>query len=74
MIPAGTYNLTWQAGTLDGNANALTHLEILGPVTLVGDTSAGGVIIDGKANDTVFTINPGPFGSFNPVVTPTSSM
>jgi trimeric autotransporter adhesin len=66
MIPAGTYGLTWQAGTIDGNSNAVTHFEILGPVTLVGDTSGGGVIINGNANDTVFTINPGQFGSFNP--------
>ena len=66
MVPAGTYSLTWQAGTLDANSNAVTHLEILGPVTIVGDTSGGGVIINGNNNDTIFTINPGAFGSFNP--------
>ena len=66
MVPAGTYNLTWQAGTLDANANALSHLEVLGPITIIGSTSGGGVIIDGQTNDTVFTVNPGMFGSFNP--------
>jgi trimeric autotransporter adhesin len=66
MVPAGTYNLTWQAGTTDANTNALTHLEILGPVTIIGSTSNGGTIINGANNDTVFTINPGSFGSFNP--------
>jgi len=62
MVPAGTYSLTWQAGTFDSNANAVTHLEILGPVTIMGAPT--GVIIDGKNNDTVFTINPGPFGYY----------
>ncbi|MGA9673560.1 MAG: Ig-like domain repeat protein [Terracidiphilus sp.] len=66
MVPAGTYTLTWQAGTFDVNGNALTHLEILGPVTIIGSTSGGGVTINAANNDTVFTINPGPFGSFNP--------
>ena len=66
MVPSGTYSLTWQAGSLDANGNALTHLELLGPVTMIGSTSGGGVVIDGQGNDTVFTINPGPFGSFNP--------
>jgi len=66
MVPAGTYNLTWQAGLTDGNTNALTHLEILGPVAIIGSTTGGGTIINGDNNDTVFTINPGPFGSFNP--------
>lgn len=65
MVPAGTYSLTWQAGTFDSNGNALTHLEILGPVSVVGSTP-GAVIIDGKNNDVIFTINPGQFGSFNP--------
>lgn len=66
MVPAGTYTLTWQAGAMDGNTNALTHLEILGPVTIIGSTTGGGTIINAANNDTVFTINPGPFGSFNP--------
>jgi FG-GAP-like repeat len=66
MVPAGTYPLTWQAGTIDANGNGVTHLEILGPVTIIGSTSGGGVVIDADNNDTVFTINPGPFGSFNP--------
>ena len=66
MVPAGTYNLTWQAGVTDGNSNAVTHLEIYGPVTIIGSTSGGGTIIDGKNNDTIFSINPGPFGSFTP--------
>jgi CSLREA domain-containing protein len=66
MVPAGTYSLTWQAGTVDGNTNAVTHLEILGPVTIIGSTTDGGTILNGANNDTVFTINPGPFGSENP--------
>lgn len=66
MVPAGTYSLTWRAGATDANTNAVTHLEILGPVTIIGSTSGGGTIISGANNDTVFTINPGPFGSFNP--------
>jgi hypothetical protein len=65
MVPAGTYNLTWQAGSKDSNDNLLTHLEIFAPMTLVGSTSGGGVIIDGNNNDTVFSINPGVFGSFS---------
>ena len=65
MVPAGTYSLTWQAGTFDANANAVTHLEILGPVSIVGSTS-GSVIINGNNNDAIFTINPGQYGSFNP--------
>ena len=63
MVPAGTYNLTWQAGSVDSNGNALTHLEVLGPVTIVG---VSGTIIDAQSNDTIFTINPGELGSFNP--------
>ncbi len=66
MVPAGTYTLSWQAGTFDANGNALTHLEVLGPVTIIGSTSGNGVIINANKNDTIFTINPGPFGSFNP--------
>ena len=67
MVPAGTYNLTWQAGTTDANMNAVTHLEIFGPVTIIGATSGGGTIINGDNNDTVFTINPGTVGSFTDI-------
>lgn len=63
-IPAGTYPLTYNAGSTDANNNAVTHLEILGPMTLVGDPS--GVTINAQSNDVVFTINPGPYGSYNP--------
>lgn len=66
MVPAGTYNLSYQHGVIDPNGNALTHLEILGPVTIIGNTSGSGVIINGNNYDTIFTINPGPFGSYNP--------
>ena len=66
MVPGGTYNLTWQAGTTDANTNALTHLEILGPVTIIGSASSPQTIINAGNNDTILTINPGPFGSFNP--------
>jgi CSLREA domain-containing protein len=66
MLPAGTYSLTWQAGTVDSNSNAITHLEVLGPATFVGDTTSPGVTINAKSNDVAFTINPGPYGSFNP--------
>jgi hypothetical protein len=65
MLPAGTYTLTWQKGVTDANSNNVTHLEVLGPVSIVG-AGAGSTIIDGDQNDTVFTINPGIFGSFNP--------
>jgi CSLREA domain-containing protein len=66
LVPAGTYRLTWQAGVTDGNTNALTHLEVLGPLSIIGSTSGGEAVINGDNNDTVFTINPGPYGSFNP--------
>ena len=65
MLPARTYTLTWQAGTTDANTNSLTHLEVLGPVSIIGAGSST-TIINANQNDTVFTINPGPFGSFNP--------
>jgi hypothetical protein len=58
--------LTYNAGTTDANNNAVTHLEILGPMTLVGDISGAGVIINAQSNDVVFTINPGVYGSYNP--------
>lgn len=64
MLPAGTYSLSYQNGKYDTNGNYLTHLEILGPVTIIGSTSGGGVIINGNNYDTIFTINPGPFGSY----------
>ena len=66
MVPAGTYALTWQRGTFNGDGNALSHLEILGPVTIIGSTTGGGVTIDAQNNDKVFSINPGPFGTENP--------
>lgn len=66
MVPAGTYALTWQHGTFNGDGNALSHLEILGPVTIIGSTTGGGVIIDAQNNDKVFSINPGFFGTENP--------
>jgi FG-GAP-like repeat len=62
VVPAGTYPLTWQSGVMDANSNRVTHLEIAGPVTIMG---ASGAIIDGHMNDSVFTINPGPVGSYN---------
>jgi trimeric autotransporter adhesin len=61
MVPAGTYTLTFQANTLDANGNYVTHLELYGPVTIVGN----GAIINGNNNDTVFTINPGIYGTYN---------
>jgi len=64
MVPAGTYGLSYKNGTLDVNGNAVTHLEILGPVTVIG--VSGSTIINGNNYDTIFTINPGPFGSYNP--------
>ena len=63
-VPAGTYSLTWQAGALDSNKNAVTHLEILGPMTIIGTT---GTVINGNNNDTIFTINPGPFGYYSTI-------
>lgn len=66
MVPSGSYQLTWQEGVLDSNGNAVTHLEVLGPATFVGDTSGDGVTVDALFEDVAFSINPGPFGSFNP--------
>ena len=66
ILQAGTYTLTFQHGVEDANTNLLTHLEILGSMTIMGSTSGGGTIINAGQNDTVFTINPGPFGSYNP--------
>ena len=66
MLSPGTYNLTWQAGTLDSQSNAVTHLEVLGPVTFVGTTAGGGTIINANSNDVALTINPGPYGYYNP--------
>ena len=65
MVPAGTYPLTWQHGTLDSNGSAVTHLEILGPVSIVGTASSGvpTTIINASSNDVAFAINPGPYGS-----------
>jgi CSLREA domain-containing protein len=62
MLPAGTYVLRQRAGSFDSNGNALTHLEILGPVSIVGASSSS-TTIDGGANDEVFTINGGPYSS-----------
>jgi CSLREA domain-containing protein len=62
MLPTGTYVLSQQAGSFDTNGNALTHLEILGPMSIVGASSSS-TIIDGGAHDQVFTINGGPFSS-----------
>ncbi len=70
MLPAGTYTLTQQAGAFDGNGNAVTHLEVFGPVTIIGDTSGGGTIINANNNDVVFAINPGLVGSLNGGVNP----
>jgi len=69
MVPAGTYNLTYQAGVFDANGNLLSHLEVFGPVTIMG-ASGGGTIINGGNSDVVFTINPGVVGSYNGGVNP----
>lgn len=66
MVPAGTYTLTLNAGAVDANGNAETHLEILGPMTIIGSTAGAGVTISAGNHDTVFTINPGVYGSVNP--------
>ena len=66
ILQAGTYTLTFQRGVEDANNNLVTHLEILGSMTIMGSTSGGGTTINAGQNDTVFTINPGPFGSYNP--------
>jgi hypothetical protein len=65
MVPTGTYPLTWQHGTLDSNGSAVTHLEILGPMSIVGTASSGvpTTIINASSNDVAFAINPGPYGS-----------
>jgi hypothetical protein len=62
MLPAGTYLLSQRAGSFDSNDNALTHLEILGPMSIVG-ASTSSTIIDGGGTDEVFTINGELFSS-----------
>jgi len=64
FVPAGTYELTYQAGHLDSGDNAETHLELYGPVTIIG-SGAASTIIDGDQNDMIFNVNPGPFGTYN---------
>ncbi len=66
MLPAGTYTLSWQAGVFDSNANAVTHLEILGPVSIVGAGSAS-TMVNANSNDTAFTINPGAYGYYSTI-------
>ena len=66
VLQAGTYTLTFQHGVEDANGSSVTHLEILGSMTIMGSTSGGGTTINAGQNDTVFTINPGQFGSYNP--------
>jgi CSLREA domain-containing protein len=56
MLPAGTYNLTLNVGVVDGNGSLTSHLDITGPMTIIG--VAGGTIIDAKLNDKVFSIDP----------------
>jgi len=65
-VPSGTYTLTWQAGHLDSNGNAISHLEILGPVTIIGGNAT---IINAESNDEVFTINPGSYGYYSSIGT-----
>ena len=63
IVPAGTYNLTLNAGTLDVNGNAITHLDITGPMTIMG--VAGTTIIDANHNDKIFSIDPNLNLAFN---------
>ena len=69
-VPAGTYNLTYSNG-LDAGGNATHHIEITGPVNIVGLGGATTTIIDGQAADKIFSINSGivttpqnPFDTF----------
>ncbi|HEY1744742.1 MAG TPA: hypothetical protein VGG18_16350, partial [Granulicella sp.] len=56
-VPAGTYNLTYHNG-VDAENDATYHIEITGPVNIVGVGSAS-TIIDGQQNDKIFSINSG---------------
>ena len=66
ILQPGTYTLTFQHGVTDPNGSLMTHLEILGSMTIMGSTSGVGTTINAGQNDTVFSINPGLFGSYNP--------
>lgn len=64
MVPAGTYSLSYKAGTKDSGDNSQTHLELYGPVTIVG-AGAGSTIVNANSNDMIFNVNPGPYGTYN---------
>jgi len=64
-VPAGTYALTdstsynYASALVDpGDPDLTFHIEITGPVNIVG-AGAGATIIDGKQNDKIFSINNG---------------
>ncbi|MBB5066002.1 FG-GAP repeat protein [Granulicella mallensis] len=57
-LPAGTYKLTNNTSYTDQGADLSYHIEITGPVNLVG-AGAGGTVIDGQQNDKIFSINSG---------------
>jgi uncharacterized repeat protein (TIGR01451 family) len=57
-LPAGTYSLTNNTSYTDQGLDLSYHIEITGPVNLVG-AGAGSTIIDGQQNDKIFSINSG---------------
>jgi hypothetical protein len=63
MVPAGTYDLALSAGTINSIGNAITHIDILGPMTIIG--VAGSTIIDAQSNDKIFSIDPNLNSAFN---------
>ncbi|HEY1806688.1 MAG TPA: choice-of-anchor Q domain-containing protein, partial [Terracidiphilus sp.] len=64
LVPAGTYTLSYLSGHKDSQDNSESHLELYGPVTIIG-SGAGSTIIDGDNNDMIFNVNPGPYGTYN---------
>lgn len=57
-LPAGTYNLTNNASYTDLGGDFSYHIEVTGPLNLVG-AGAGSTVIDGQQNDKIFSINSG---------------
>ena len=56
VVPAGTYQLTLSGSYIDFGSDATYHIEITGPVNIVG-AGAGSTIIDAQQHDKIFSIN-----------------
>jgi trimeric autotransporter adhesin len=55
-VPTGKYSLTLSGSYTDFGGDATYHIEITGPVNIVG-AGAGSTIIDAEKNDKIFSIN-----------------